>query len=62
MPPMRPDPDPLMPYQNPMPGEAGVPSRHRHPQPVYGLVLEGRWRISSTGCELTRAGRPQRGW
>jgi quercetin dioxygenase-like cupin family protein len=23
---------------------AGVLSRHRHPQPVHGLVLRGRWR------------------
>ena len=24
--------------------EAGVVSRHRHPAPVHGFVLEGRWR------------------
>jgi quercetin dioxygenase-like cupin family protein len=24
--------------------KAGVLSRHRHPQPVHGLVLKGRWR------------------
>ena len=24
--------------------EAGVISRHRHPAPVHGFVLEGRWR------------------
>ena len=24
--------------------QAGVVSRHRHPAPVHGLVLEGRWR------------------
>jgi len=24
--------------------QAGVVSRHRHPAPVHGFVLEGRWR------------------
>ncbi|WP_424974401.1 2,4'-dihydroxyacetophenone dioxygenase family protein [Dinoroseobacter sp. S124A] len=24
--------------------KAGILSRHRHPQPVYGFVLKGRWR------------------
>jgi len=32
---------------------AGVLSRHRHPQPVHGLVLKGRWRYLEHDWEAT---------
>jgi 2,4'-dihydroxyacetophenone dioxygenase len=32
---------------------AGVLSRHRHPQPVHGFVLKGRWRYLEHDWEAT---------
>ena len=33
--------------------EAGIVSRHRHPAPVHGFVLEGKWRYLERDWEAT---------
>ncbi len=33
--------------------EAGVVSRHRHPAPVHGFVIEGKWRYLERDWEAT---------
>ena len=33
--------------------EAGIVSRHRHPAPVHGFVIEGKWRYLERDWEAT---------
>ena len=33
--------------------EAGIVSRHRHPAPVHGFVIEGKWRYIERDWEAT---------
>ena len=49
--------------------KSGVLSRHRHPQPVHGYVIKGRWRylehdwVAQEGGYVYEApGRPTRWW
>ena len=47
---------------------AGVLSRHRHPQPVHGYVLKGRWRylehdwVATEGAMCTRRRAKRTPW
>ena len=36
--------------------KSGVLSRHRHPQPVHGYVIKGRWRYLEHDWEATEGG------
>ena len=40
--------------------EAGVVSRHRHPAPVHGFVIDGRWRYLERDWVATAGSLPIR--